>query len=108
MTIKQTIQYRIPGAVVGGQWRDLPPGNELAVAASIVYEFRILDVYPVGYKFKSKWGATIYEVIGDPVTTKFGGEETTNYPIRATESDGDVWYEFETELVISKAEAVKQ
>lgn len=102
--IKQTIQYRAVGLHTNGEWADVNEGGELLGGR---YEFRIQVVYPIGYKFKSKWCGTTYEVIGGPVTARFGVEEATNYPIRATEEDGDMWYEFEREDVIAKAEEVK-
>lgn len=112
--IKQTIQYRIKGAVIGGQWRDLPPDNALAVAASSVYEFRLLSVLPVGYKYKSRWGNTVYEVMGEPVTNVSQvltgeAEETTHYPVRAVEDDGrEIWHEFEREDYILSREKVAE
>lgn len=113
MAIKQTIQYRLKGVVVGGQWRDMSEDG-LVVLGSGAYEFRIGTVFPVGYKYKSRWGNTVYEVTGEPVTNKsqigVGGEyeETIHYPVKAVEDGGrEIWHEYEREDFILSREEVK-
>lgn len=111
MAIKQTIQYRTTG-VVKGQWNDLPENGKVILGAGS-YEFRIGAVLPVGYKYKSRWGNTVYEVMGKPVTNVSKGaygevEETIHYPVKAVEDDGrEIWHEYEREDFILTREEVK-
>lgn len=110
MAIKQVIQIRHARGEDDlhlAEWRDLKDGPAF-FSGEYCYEFRVREVFPIGYTCKARWSDTIYEVIGEPVTSRFGGVEVIAYPIRATERNGDTWHTFEDGETIGKREGVKQ